>query len=556
MWEDTPDQNTATISIKEDMEKETPMDRLICGDVGFGKTELAVRAAFKAVADNKQVAILVPTTILALQHYKTFKSRLKDFPCQVDYINRFKTPKQQKETLSKLEEGKIDILIGTHRIVGKDINFKDLGLLIVDEEQKFGVNIKDKLKNFKENVDILTLSATPIPRTLQFSLLGARDLSVINTPPPNRIAIDTEIVQFNEEIIRDAIQYEISRNGQVFFIHNRIDNIKEVAGMIQRLVPNAKVRIGHGQLEGKVLEELMLGFIEGDYDVLVSTTIVENGVDVPNANTILINNANNFGLSDLHQMRGRVGRSNKQAFCYLISPPSHQLSDDSRKRLKALEQFSNLGSGFSIAMRDLDIRGAGDLLGADQSGFINEIGFEMYQKILNEAVEELKQEKFKELFKEEKEQYFIKDCQIDTDLEILIPDTYISNIEERLNIYKELNSLKNEEELILFQNNLEDRFGTIPASVSDLISSMKLKWIAKKIGFERLLLKNGQMRAYFTTKSDSLYFESDVFGKILEYLKHHFTTCSMKEKNNKLSLVISEVNSATKAIEICKKILY
>ena len=350
MWEDTPDQNTATISIKEDMEKETPMDRLICGDVGFGKTELAIRASFKAVADNKQVAILVPTTILALQHYKTFKNRLKDFPCQVDYINRFKTPKQQKETLSKLEEGKIDILIGTHRIVGKDINFKDLGLLIVDEEQKFGVNIKDKLKNFKENVDILTLSATPIPRTLQFSLLGARDLSVINTPPPNRIAIDTEIVQFNEEIIRDAIQYEISRNGQVFFIHNRIDNIKEVAGMIQRLVPNAKVRIGHGQLEGKVLEELMLGFIEGDYDVLVSTTIVENGVDVPNANTILINNANNFGLSDLHQMRGRVGRSNKQAFCYLISPPSHQLSDDSRKRLKALEQFSNLGSGFSLSL--------------------------------------------------------------------------------------------------------------------------------------------------------------------------------------------------------------
>ena len=555
MWEDTPDQTTATISIKEDMEKETPMDRLICGDVGFGKTELAIRAAFKAVADNKQVAILVPTTILALQHYKTFKSRLKDFPCKVDYINRFKTAKQQRQTLKELEEGKVDILIGTHRIIGKDVSFKDLGLLIIDEEQKFGVNIKDKLKNFKENVDILTLSATPIPRTLQFSLLGARDLSVINTPPPNRIAINTEIVQFNEELIRDAIQYEISRNGQIFFIHNRIDNIKEVAGMIQRLVPNAKVRIGHGQLEGRVLEELMLGFIEGDYDVLVSTTIVENGVDVPNANTIIINNANNFGLSDLHQMRGRVGRSNKQAFCYLISPPSHQLSDESRKRLKALEQFSNLGSGFSIAMRDLDIRGAGDLLGADQSGFINEIGFEMYQKILSEAIEELKQDKFKELFKEEKQQYFIKDCQIDTDLEILIPDTYISNIEERLNIYKDLNSLKNQEELTLFQNNLEDRFGTIPASVSDLISSMKLKWIAKKIGFERLLLKNGQMRTYFTTKSDSLYFESKVFGKILEYLKHNFSTCNMKEKNNKLSLVISDVNSATKAIEICKQIL-
>jgi len=555
MWEDTPDQTTATLAIKEDMEKESPMDRLVCGDVGFGKTELAVRAAFKAVTDNKQVAILVPTTILALQHYKTFRNRLKDFPCKVDYINRFKTTKEQNQTLKKLDEGKVDILIGTHRIVGKDVNFKDLGLLIIDEEQKFGVNIKDKLKNLKSHVDILTLSATPIPRTLQFSLLGARDLSVINTPPPNRIAINTEIIQFNEESIRDAIQYEISRNGQVFFIHNRIDNIKEIAGMIQRLVPNAKIKIGHGQLEGRVLEGLMLGFIEGDYDVLVSTTIVENGVDVPNANTIIINNANNFGLSDLHQMRGRVGRSNKKAFCYLISPPSYQLSDESRKRLNALEQFSNLGSGFSIAMRDLDIRGAGDLLGADQSGFINEIGFEMYQKILNEAVEELKQEKFQELFSQTKEKYFIRDCQIDTDLEILIPDSYISNIEERLNIYKELNSIKDKEELDLFQKNLEDRFGVIPVSVSDLISSMKLKWIAKKLGFERLLLKNGVMRTYFTTKSDSLYFESDAFSKILEYLKHNFTSCEMKEKSGKLSLVVKDVNSSTKAIEICKEIL-
>ena len=554
IWEDTPDQTTATIAIKEDMEKDTPMDRLVCGDVGFGKTELAIRAAFKAVTDNKQVAILVPTTILALQHYKTFKNRLKEFPCKVDYINRFKTIKQQKQTIEDLEKGKVDILIGTHRIVGKDIKFKDLGLLIIDEEQKFGVNIKDKLKNIKSNVDILTLSATPIPRTLQFSLLGARDLSVINTPPPNRIAINTEIISFNEELIRDAIQYEISRNGQVFFIHNRIENINEVATTIQRLVPNAKIKTGHGKLDGKELEDLMIGFIEGEFDVLISTTIVENGVDVPNANTIIINNANNFGLSDLHQMRGRVGRSNKKAFCYLISPPSYQVSEDARKRLNALEQFSNLGSGFSIAMRDLDIRGAGDLLGADQSGFINEIGFDMYQKILNEAVEELKQEKFKELFSDSKKKYFIKDCQIDTDLEILIPDTYISNIEERLNIYKELNSIKEEKELQILQSNLEDRFGETPKSVEDLISSMKLKWVAKELGFERLLLKNREMRAYFTKKKDSLYYESESFSKILEYLKQNFTKAEMKEKKDTLVLIIKDINSANKAIEICKNI--
>ena len=554
IWEDTPDQTSATLAIKEDMEKDTPMDRLVCGDVGFGKTELAIRAAFKAIADNKQVAILVPTTILAIQHYKTFKNRLKEFPCKVDYINRFKTIKQQNQTIKELEKGKIDILIGTHRIVGKDIKFKDLGLLIIDEEQKFGVNIKDKLKNIKSNVDILTLSATPIPRTLQFSLLGARDLSIINTPPPNRIAINTEIIPFNEEIIRDAILYEISRNGQVFFIHNRIENINEVAAIIQRLVPNAKIKIGHGQLDGKVLEDLMIGFIEGEYDVLISTTIVENGVDVPNANTIIINNANNFGLSDLHQMRGRVGRSNKKAFCYLVSPPSYQLSEDARKRLNALEQFSNLGSGFSIAMRDLDIRGAGDLLGADQSGFINEIGFDMYQKILNEAVEELKQEKFKELFSDSKKKYFIKDCQIDTDLEILIPDTYISNIEERLNIYKELNSIKEEKELQILQHNLEDRFGKAPKSVKDLISSMKLKWAAKELGFERLLLKNGEMRAYFTSKKDSPYFESESFGKILEYLKQNFTKSEMTQKKDKLVLIVRDINSANTAIEICNNI--
>jgi len=554
MWEDTPDQTSATIAIKDDMEKNTPMDRLVCGDVGFGKTELAIRAAFKAVADNKQVAVLVPTTILALQHYKTFKNRLREFPCKIDYINRFKTIKQQNQTIKNLVQGKVDILIGTHRIVGKDIKFKDLGLLIIDEEQKFGVNIKDKLKNHKSNVDILTLSATPIPRTLQFSLLGARDLSIINTPPPNRIAINTEIIHFDEELIRDAIQYEISRNGQVFFIHNRIENIREVATIIQRLVPNAKIEIGHGQLDGKVLEDLMIKFIEGEYDVLISTTIVENGVDVPNANTIIINNANNFGLSDLHQMRGRVGRSNKKAFCYLISPPSYQLSDESRKRLNALEQFSNLGSGFSIAMRDLDIRGAGDLLGADQSGFINEIGFDMYQKILNEAIEELKQEKFKELFTDSKKKYFTRDCQIDTDLEILIPETYISNVEERLNVYKELTNITLEDQLQIFKSNLEDRFGKIPKSVEDLISSMKLKWIAKKLGFERLLLKNEEMRAYFTTKKDSLYFESESFSKILEFLKQNFTMSEIKEKSDKLVLIIKNIRSANKAIEICNNI--
>ncbi|MGY8987062.1 MAG: transcription-repair coupling factor [Flavobacteriales bacterium] len=555
MWEDTPDQIKATNAIKEDMEKEIPMDRLICGDVGFGKTELAVRAAFKAVADNKQVAILVPTTILALQHYKTFKKRLKDFPCNVDYINRFKSTKEQNETLEKLKSGELDIIIGTHRLVGKDVKFKDLGLLVIDEEQKFGVNIKDKLKKIKSDVDILTLSATPIPRTLQFSLLGARDLSLINTPPPNRQAINTEICGFNEETIRDAIQYEISRNGQVFFIHNRIENIKEVAGLIQRLVPNAKVRIGHGKLEGKMLEEIMIDFIEGDYDVLVSTTIVENGVDVPNANTIIINNANNFGLSDLHQMRGRVGRSNKKAFCYLISPPYNQLSDEARKRLNALEQFSNLGSGFSIAMRDLDIRGAGDLLGADQSGFINEIGFEMYQKILNEAIQELKAEKFNELFEESKKKFFIKDCQIDTDLEILIPDTYIENIEERLNIYKELNSLKNESELVEFKKQIIDRFGKIPNSVSDLIQLMNLKWISKQIGFERIILKNKMMKAYFVSKNDSPYFESESFGKVLEFLKNNFNNSEMKENNSKLSFSVKNIVSVSDAINICNKII-
>ncbi|MDC0204157.1 transcription-repair coupling factor, partial [Flavobacteriales bacterium] len=555
MYEDTPDQLKATIDIKRDMEQVIPMDRLVCGDVGFGKTEIAIRAAFKAVADSKQVAILVPTTILALQHYKTFKKRLKHLPCNVDYINRFRTIKEQSETLKNVANGRVDILIGTHRIVGKDVKFLDLGLLIIDEEQKFGVNVKDKLKIFREGVDALTLSATPIPRTLQFSLLGARDLSIINTPPPNRQSIDTIIIGLKHEVIRDAISYEMSRNGQIFFVHNRIENIKEVAGLLQRLCPDAKIKIGHGQLDGKKLEKLMIDFMEGEFDVLVSTTIIENGVDIPNANTIIINNAQNFGLSDLHQMRGRVGRSNKKAFCYLISPPLHQISDDSRKRLTALEKFSTLGSGFKIAMRDLDIRGAGDLLGADQSGFINEIGFETYQKILNEAIEELKEEKFQDLFESEKEKFYVKDCQLDTDLEVLIPDTYVSNIEERLNLYKELNQLSSEEEIVNFIKQLEDRFGKIPNEIFTLFDALRLRWLGKQIGFEKIILKDEKMRGYFTSKIDSPYYNSSSFNLVLNYLKFNFENCKIIERKGKLSLRISKISTLKEVLAICNSIL-
>ena len=555
MYEDTPDQSKATADIKSDMEQEMPMDRLVCGDVGFGKTEIAIRAAFKAVADSKQVAVLVPTTILALQHFKTFKKRFKHLPCTVDYINRFKTTKEQKETLERVTRGEIDILIGTHRIVGKDVKFLDLGLMIIDEEQKFGVNIKDKLKLFKENIDTLTLSATPIPRTLQFSLLGARDLSVINTPPRNRQSVETNIIGMSQETIRDAICYEMARNGQAFFVHNRIENINEVAGLLQRLCPDAKIRVGHGQMKGKMLEELMIDFMEGDFDVLVSTTIIENGVDVSNANTIIINNAQNFGLSDLHQMRGRVGRSNKKAFCYLISPPLHQISEESRKRLTALEQFSTLGSGFKIAMRDLDIRGAGDLLGADQSGFINEIGFETYQKILNEAIEELKQEQFQDLFEEETERFYVKDFALDTDLEILIPDTYVSNISERLNLYKELNNFKEEEEITAFIERLNDRFGVVPDAINNVCDALRLRWFAKQIGFERIILKNDSMRAYFPAKADSPYYNSDTFQKALEYLKYNFGTCEMTENKGKLSMRIKDIYDVKGALKVCKEIV-
>lgn len=554
LYEDTPDQYKATVDVKTDLESETPMDRLICGDVGFGKTEIAVRAAFKVVADSKQVAVLVPTTILAWQHYQTFKNRLKDFPVKVDYINRFKTVKEQKETLRKLAEGEIDILIGTHRIVGKDVKFKDVGLLIIDEEQKFGVGVKDKLKTFKINVDTLTLTATPIPRTLQFSLMQARDLSVINTPPPNRQPILTEVRTFNEELIRDAISYEVSRGGQVFFIHNRVQNIKEVAGMIQRLVPDARVLIGHGQMKGEELEEKMMSFINHEYDVLVATTIIESGLDIPNSNTIIINNANNFGLSDLHQMRGRVGRSNKKAFCYLLAPPMVSLTPEARKRLQALEQFSELGSGFQIAMKDLDIRGAGNLLGAEQSGFMSEIGFDMYQKILNEAIQELKETEFKDMYQDLQEA-FVQDCQLETDLEILIPDDYISNIAERINLYKELDNLEKEEELLQFENKLIDRFGPIPAATQEMIKAIKFRWIAKKIGLEKVVMKQKKMICYFVSNQESPYYQSPIFTKVLQFVQQNAGLCKLKERNDRLSLIFENVNSVQRAIELLEGIV-
>ncbi len=564
IYEDTPDQIKSTADVKKDMESEYPMDRLVCGDVGFGKTEVAIRAAFKAVCDSKQVAILVPTTILALQHYKTFKERLKDLPCNVDYINRYKSAKQQKETLEKVEKGTVDILIGTHGIVGKSVKFKDLGLIIIDEEQKFGVGVKDKLKLFKSNVDTLTLTATPIPRTLQFSMMGARDLSVISTAPPNRYPVQTELHTYNEEIIRDAVSFEVSRGGQVFFVHNRVQNIMEVAGMISRLCPDVRVAIGHGQLDGDKLEQVMLGFVEGEYDVLVATTIIESGLDISNANTIIINNAQMFGLSDLHQMRGRVGRSNKKAFCYLLTTPVSLLTNEARKRLKAIEEFSDLGSGFNIAMRDLDIRGAGNLLGGEQSGFINEIGFEMYQKILDEAIMELRNE-HEELaltdvggtqrFTQKQHSKYISDCVIDTDMEILIPDEYVNNITERLNLYRELDDSKNETQLVNFEMHLADRFGPVPSQALELIHTVRLRWIAMEIGFEKLILKNNRMTGYFIPKQDSPYYQSEMFNKVLKFVQHNPRICKMKENNNKLTLSFENIKSVDDGIVVLKPLL-
>ena len=557
IYEDTPDQITATEDVKRDMESEQPMDRLVCGDVGFGKTEVAIRAAFKAVDNGKQVAVLVPTTILAFQHFKTFTERMKDMPVSIDYLNRFRTTKERNTALENLASGKLDIIIGTHQLINKTVKFKDLGLLIIDEEQKFGVAAKDKLKLIKENVDTLTLTATPIPRTLQFSLMAARDLSVITTPPPNRYPVETQVIRFSEEVIRDAVSYEISRGGQVFFVHNRIENIQEVAGMVQRLVPDAKIGIGHGQLDGKKLENLMLAFMNGEFDVLVSTTIIESGLDVPNANTIFINNANNFGLSDLHQMRGRVGRSNKKAFCYFITPEYSAMTDEARKRITALEQFTELGSGFQIAMKDLEIRGAGDLLGGEQSGFINEIGFETYQKILAEAIEELKEKDFKELYKDEKDKKYLKETVIDTDFEILFPDDYVNNITERLNLYNKLSDLNTEEELLNFEKELEDRFGELPIQVVDLLDSVRVKWIAIKMGLERVVMKQGKFAGYFIADQQSGFYQSEAFQKVLQFVQSQSGLVKLKEKEtrNGLRLILSfdHVQSVKQALRVLER---
>jgi len=553
LYEDTPDQLKATQDVKADMEQLMPMDRLICGDVGFGKTEVALRAAFKAVADNKQVAILVPTTILALQHYKTFRDRLHDFPCRVDYINRFRSSQQLKGALKELSEGKTDIIIGTHRLLSKDVVFNDLGLLIVDEEQKFGVSSKEKLKQLRVNVDTLTLTATPIPRTLQFSLLGARDLSVINTAPPNRQPVQTEIRNFSEAVIRDAIRYEIGRGGQVFVVHNRVQNIMDVAGMIKRFVPDATVAIGHGQMEGKKLEQVMLDFIEGDSDVLVATTIIESGLDIPNVNTIIINDAHHYGLSELHQLRGRVGRSNKKAFCYLLSPPLSALTDEARRRLKSLEEFSDLGSGFNIAMRDLDIRGAGNLLGGEQSGFIADIGYEMYQKILDEAVTELKEKEFAGLY-EETTTPKNSDCVFESDLEIMLPVDYVANMPERIALYKELDGITRDEELTEFSARLTDRFGALPQPALELVNTVRLRWLAASIGFERILLKNNRLTGYFPTDPQSSYYQSEHFGKVLKYIQVNASMCRMKEISGKLTLSFDGIMDVVSAIYILKQI--
>ena len=559
IYEDTADQIKSTIDVKNDMESAKPMDRLICGDVGFGKTEIAIRAAFKAVDNNKQVAVLVPTTILAFQHFKTFSSRLKNLPVVVDYLNRFRTSADKKNIIEEISNGKIDIIIGTHQLVNKNINFKDLGLLIVDEEQKFGVSIKEKLKNIKENVDVLTLSATPIPRTLQFSLMAARDLSIINTAPPNRYPIASEVIRFTESIIRDAITSEILRGGQVFFIHNRIENINEVAALLQRLVPEAKIKVGHGRLDGKKLEQLMLDFMQGEFDVLVSTTIIESGLDVPNANTIFINNANNFGLSDLHQMRGRVGRSNKKAFCYFITPEYSTMTDDAKKRIIALEQHTSLGSGFNIAMKDLEIRGAGDLLGGEQSGFINEMGFETYQKILNETIADLKQNEFKDLFvNENKIKNYISEVSIDTDLELLFPDYYIKSVNERLRLYTELNKLKNLDQLIRFEEMLKDRFGELPKEVNELLITVQIKWLGIEFGFEKIVMRKNLLKAYFISNSKSDYYETETFLTVLNFVNNHPDICKLQEKKTKnetkLILYIYQIQSVNKALSVLKLI--
>jgi transcription-repair coupling factor (superfamily II helicase) len=557
-YEDTPDQLKATQDTKIDMESVSPMDRLICGDVGFGKTEVAIRAAFKAVSDGKQVAVLVPTTILAFQHFKTFTERLKDMPCKVEYISRFRSAKEQTRILKDLKNGQVDILIGTHRLTGKDVEFKDLGLLIIDEEQKFGVAMKEKLKAMKVNVDTLALSATPIPRTLQFSLMGARDMSIISTPPPNRFPVHTEIHVFDEEIIRDAIVKELSRGGQVFFVHSRVQNIMDIAGLVQRLIPDARIGVGHGQMEGNKLEDVMMKFIDGELDILVATKIVENGLDIPNANTIIINEAQQYGLSELHQLRGRVGRSNKKSFCYLISPPSYMLSDEAKKRLRAIEEFSEIGSGFNIAMRDLDIRGAGNVLGAEQSGFISDIGFDTYHKILDEAIQELKETEFKNLYENvpvgaghvpPTPILASKDCTIETDLELLLPDDYVNSVAERLSLYKQLSTLDSDEDLLKFRHQLEDRFGKLPSQSEELLETIKMRRLAKQIGLEKAVLKRQKFVGTFITDQNTTFYQSSTFEKVLDYVKNHPKSCEFKEINEKLTISFPNIKRVS---DVCK----
>ena len=557
MFEDTPDQAAATRAVKADMEKPVPMDRLVCGDVGFGKTEIAIRAAFKAVADNKQVAVLCPTTVLALQHYKTFSERLKDFPVTIDYLSRLKTKKQQTETLKKLAEGKIDIIIGTHRLLSKDVKFKDLGLLIIDEEQKFGVAAKERLRQLRINVDTLTLTATPIPRTLQFSLMGARDLSIINTPPPNRRPVITELYTFNKEIIKKAICYELNRNGQVFFVHNHIKTLPAIAQLVTELCPQARVTIAHGQMKPAEIEQIMSDFINYEYDVLVTTSIIENGLDIPNANTIIINDAHKFGLSDLYQLRGRVGRSERQAFCYLLAPPKTSLTQTARRRLKTIEEFVELGSGFNIALQDLDIRGAGNLLGAEQSGYINEMGYDTFRKILEEAVLELKNEEFRDVFQQQpttqERVKYITDCQISTDLDALIPAGYVNNEAERLRLYRELNKLTTQRELDEFTANLRDRFGRIPKQVFELINIVRLRWLAIELAIEKIVLKNNTMICYFVSDKNSAFYDSELFRNILQYIATK-KDLEFKEKNGKLMLKFSNINSAGQALKKLEEI--
>ena len=563
LYEDTPDQLKATQEVKADMESDRPMDRLVCGDVGFGKTEVAVRAAFKAVTDNKQVAVLVPTTVLAFQHFQTFSKRLEGMPCKVDYLSRARTAKDTSRILKELADGKIDILIGTHKIIGKSVKFKDLGLLIIDEEQKFGVSVKEKLRQLKVNVDTLTMTATPIPRTLQFSLMGARDLSVIQTPPPNRYPIQTEVHTFNEEIIADAINFEMSRNGQVFFVNNRIQNLPELKAMIERNIPDCRVCVGHGQMKPEELEKIIFDFVNYDYDVLLATTIIESGIDIPNANTIIINQAQNFGLSDLHQMRGRVGRSNKKAFCYLLAPPLSTLTPEAKRRLQAIENFSDLGSGIHIAMQDLDIRGAGNMLGAEQSGFIADLGYETYQKILAEAVTELKNDEFAELYADEIKlgeeklsgEGFVDECTVESDLELLFPNEYIPSSSERMLLYRELDKLELDKDVEAFKARLVDRFGKIPPEGEELIRIVPLRRMAKRMGIEKVILKLGRMTLYFVSNLESPYYQSEAFGKIINYMSQNPRICNLREQNGKRSMVIKDVKDVQTAVRIMQEIV-